>query len=71
VIKDTGKGIDEQSIVMTLDGKRVDGEYDPDRYKYKYPLTRSLTSGTHTVTIQASDKAGHPAKTTTSTFTVQ
>jgi hypothetical protein len=70
-IKDTGKGIDESSTVMTLDEKRVDGVYDPDRYLYKYPLTRTLASGRHTVTVQAADKAGHPAKTQTSTFTVQ
>lgn len=70
-IQDTGKGIDESSIVMTLDDTRVAGEYDPDRYLYKYLLTRTLASGRHTVTVQAADKAGHPAKTQTSTFIVQ
>ena len=70
-LKDTGKGIDQSSIVMTLDGTRVVGEYDPDRYRYKYPLTRTLAPGRHTITVQAADKAGHPAKTQTSTFTAQ
>jgi hypothetical protein len=70
-IKDIGKGVDEASIVMTLDGKRLDGEYDPDRYTYKYPLTRTLASGRHILTIQAADKAGHSAQQQTSTFTVQ
>jgi hypothetical protein len=70
-IKDVGKGVDEASIVMTLDGKRLSGEYDPDRYTYKYPLTRTLASGKHTLTVQAADKAGHSAQQQTSTFTVQ
>lgn len=70
-IKDTGKGIDESSIIMTLDGEQMDGEYDPDRDRYKYPLTRKLAPGTHTLTVQANDKAGNPAKTRTSKFTVK
>ncbi len=71
VIKDTGKGVDESSIVMTFDGKRVSGEYDPDRRKVSYPLTKKLASGTHTLTVQALDKAGHAAKAMKSTFTVK
>ena len=71
IIKDVGKGVDEKSIVMQLDGKRVDGEYDPDRDKYAYPLTKALKSGKYTLTVQAIDKAGNPAKTQSSTFTIQ
>lgn len=70
-ITDIGKGIDASSIVMTLDGKRVDGEYDPDRRLYKYPLTRTAASGRHTLAVQAADKAGHPAQPQTSDFTIQ
>jgi len=71
VIKDVGKGVDESSIVIKLDGKRVDGEYDPDRRKVSYPLPKKLRAGTHTLTIHASDKAGNAAKPRTSTFTVK
>ncbi len=70
-INDVGKGVDENSIIITLDGKRIDGEYDPDRSKVKFTLTKKLPSGKHTLTVQASDKAGNPAKLKTSTFNVQ
>lgn len=70
-IKDVGKGVDEDTIIMKLDGKRIDGEYDPDRYRVKYTLTKKLSSGTHTLSVQASDKAGNPAKSKASTFTVK
>lgn len=71
IIKDVGKGIDEASIVMKLDEKRVDGEYDPDRNKFAYTLTGKLKSGTHTLTVQAADKAGNQAKPQISKFTVK
>jgi hypothetical protein len=71
IIKDVGKGIDETSIVMKLDEKRVDGEYDPDRNKFAYTLTGKLKSGTHTLTVQAADKAGNQAEMRTSKFTVK
>lgn len=71
IITDVGKGIDEGSLVMKLDGKAVDGEYDPDRSKYAYPLTKSLAAGTHTLSVQAADKAGNPAKPQTVTFRVK
>ena len=71
IIKDVGKGVDESTIRMTLDGKSVDGEYDPDRYKFTYQLTKNLSSGKHALTVQASDKAGNPAKTQTVTFFVK
>ena len=70
IITDVGKGVDEAAIVMKLDGKTVDGEYDPDRDKYAYPLTKPLKVGTHTLSVQAADKAGNPAKPKTVTFTV-
>ena len=71
IIQDVGKGVDEDSIVMLLDGKRIDGEYDPDRHRVSYSLTKTLSSGTHTLTVQASDNAGHPAASKTSTFFVK
>ena len=71
VIKDVGKGVDEASIVMTLDGKRVDGEYDPDRDKYTAQLTKKLAPGKHTLKVQASDKAGNPAKSQTVTLMIK
>jgi hypothetical protein len=71
IIKDLGKGVDESTLIMTLDGKRVDGEYDPDRDKLTYRLTKTLSSGKHSLTIQASDKAGNPAKTQTAIFFVK
>ena len=71
LIKDTGKGVDENSIVMLLDGKPVDGEYDPDRNKFSASLTKTLSAGKHTLIVQASDKAGNPAKTKTATFVVK
>ncbi|MCP4400161.1 MAG: M23 family metallopeptidase [bacterium] len=71
IIKDVGKGVDQSSIVMTLDGKRIGAEYDPDRRKVSYFLTQTLAPGKHTLAVKASDKAGHPAKTRSVTFRVQ
>ena len=71
MIKDVGKGVDEATIVMKLDGREVDGEYDPDRRKFSYSLTKKLPAGKHTLSVQASDKAGNSAKPQTSTFTVR
>ena len=71
IINDIGKGVDENSIVMSLDGKPVDGEYDPDRDKFSFSLTKALSAGKHTLTVQAKDKAGNPAKTRTATFIVK
>lgn len=70
-IEDEGKGVNESSIVMTLDGKRVDGEFDPDRSRYTYQLTKNLAPGKHAVTVQASDKAGNPAQAKSATFTIK
>lgn len=70
IIKDRGKGVDEKSIVMLLDGKPVDGEYDPDRDKYSSSLSKTLTAGTHTLVVQAHDKAGNPATSKTAAFIV-
>ena len=71
VIKDVGKGVDEAGLRMMLDGKRLDAEYDPDRRKLSYFLTQTLASGKHTLSVEASDKAGHPAQSQTSTFRVK
>ncbi|GAK55995.1 peptidase family M23 [Candidatus Vecturithrix granuli] len=71
IIHDVGKGVDENSIVMSLDGRPVAGEYDPDRDKFSFSLTKSLSAGKHTLTVQAKDKAGNPAKTRTAKFVVK
>ncbi|MBD3307386.1 peptidoglycan DD-metalloendopeptidase family protein [candidate division KSB3 bacterium] len=71
IIKDVGKGVAEPSIRMTLDDKTLDGEYDPDRDKFAYTVPTPLAPGTHTLTVQAADRAGNPATTATSTFRVQ
>jgi hypothetical protein len=61
IIEDRGKGVDEDSIVMELDGVRVDAEYDPDRDKVAFVLERPLRPGKHILRIQASDLAGNKA----------
>ncbi len=71
LIKDVGKGVDEDSIVVLLDGTKMDAEYDPDRDKVSYSLTKKLISGKHTLEIRASDKAGNSATSKTSTFTAK
>ncbi len=70
-ITDVGKGVNEGSIVMQLDGKTVFGEFDPDRATYTYLLTKSLPAGKHTLTVQAADRAGNQAVTQTAVFVVQ
>jgi hypothetical protein len=71
IITDVGKGVAESSIVMTLDGRRVAGEYDPDRRKYEYTLSGPLAAGAHTLRVQAADRAGHPAQQREATFYVK
>ncbi|PID60192.1 hypothetical protein CSB45_00605 [candidate division KSB3 bacterium] len=70
VIRDTGKGVDTDTLMMLLDDKPLAAEYDPDRHTLSYFLTQRLASGKHTLRIEASDKAGHPAKSQSSRFTV-
>jgi len=71
VIQDQGKGVDEASIVMELDGVVLDAEYDPDRNKAAFPLERPLKSGKHTLRVQASDLAGNKAVPVQSEFWVK
>ncbi|MCI0528687.1 MAG: hypothetical protein L0Y56_14715, partial [Nitrospira sp.] len=59
IIRDRGKGVDEASIVMELDGIAVDAEYDPDRDKVAFQLERPLKPGKHTLRVRASDLAGN------------
>ncbi len=71
IIEDRGKGVDEDSILMELDGVRVDAEYDPDRDKVAFVPERPLRSGKHTLRIQASDLAGNKATPIQSEFWVE
>jgi hypothetical protein len=71
IIEDRGKGVDEDAVVMELDGVRVDAEYDPDRNKAAYSPERRLSAGKHTLRVQASDLAGNRAVPTQSEFWVE
>jgi hypothetical protein len=71
IIRDRGKGVDEASIAMELDGVVVDAEYDPDRNKVAFQLERSLKPGKHTLRVRASDLAGNKAAPVQSEFWVK
>jgi hypothetical protein len=71
ILRDEGKGIDENMIVMRLDGQAVAGEFDPDRSQYTYHLTEKLAPGKHILMVQAADLAGNQAQTRTATFIVR
>jgi len=68
--KDIGSGIDFLSLLVTLDGKVVDAEFDPDRGWFSHKLQRPLLPGRHTMKINIKDKAGNKAKEAVSIFFV-
>ena len=60
-VNDYGKGVDESSIRVTLDGRRLETEYDPDRHWAASVLPAQLRLGRHYLHVTARDQAGNYA----------
>lgn len=70
-LTDAGMGVDEGSVKVSLDGRRLDYEYDPDRRRVTAPIGFQLIRGDHSLIIEASDRAGNEASVFLGEFTVR
>jgi hypothetical protein len=61
-VKDETSGVDERSIMMEIDGKKVNSSYNSEKGIVSYKPAQALSEGKHTVMIEASDKAGNKAE---------
>ncbi len=68
-IIDELSGIDPASVRLILDGQLVNGSYDNISKIISYTPGADLASGSHSVTLNASDMAGNPV-TAGSSFTI-
>jgi hypothetical protein len=70
LMEDVGMGLDEESMLMLLDGKKVEAEFDPDRNKLSYQLENALAPGPHDLRVVVKDLAGNEALPLVSRFRV-
>ena len=69
-ITDKGKGVDPFSLEVTLNDRRVDCEYDPDRKWVRIEDLKALKSGVNRLVVAVNDFAGN-SNTRTFSFTLQ
>ena len=70
-LEDRGSGIGgSDSILMTIDGIQVYGEYDYEAHRVKYKVRNPLMIGPHTITVTVCDNAGNSSEKTWE-FTIQ
>jgi len=60
IINDRGKGIDDEKIILKINGRKLSDEYDPDRkwIKPEFPV-QYFRKGKNTIYIYAEDRAGN------------
>jgi hypothetical protein len=58
-LRDKGKGIDERSVVLFLNGQKSAGEYDPDWGHILIDEFRHLRKGSNDLVVHAADFAGN------------
>jgi hypothetical protein len=56
---DKGKGIDDETIAIFLNGRKIDGEYDPDWSHIILENLPGLKSGINDLLVRVSDLAGN------------
>lgn len=64
IIKDKGKGVNDDTLKITINGKYIDCEYDPDRDHVKIENTRALKKGENRIYIRIKDYAGNASSKT-------
>ena len=63
-ISDLGKGVDERTIAIVLNGRNVDAEYDPDWNHVLIADGKYWRRGKNNLRVRASDHAGNPSEKT-------
>ncbi|MCK4764111.1 MAG: M23 family metallopeptidase [Candidatus Aminicenantes bacterium] len=58
-IKDKGKGVNDNTLKITINGRRIECEYDPDRDHVKLEDLRALKKGENKIFIGIEDYAGN------------
>ena len=58
-LRDRGKGIDDRTLAIFLNGQQVDGEYDPDWAHVLINDTAGLRKGKNDLLVQVADFAGN------------
>lgn len=58
-LRDRGKGIDDRTLAIFLNGQQVDGEYDPDWAHVLINDTAGLKKGKNDLLVQVADFAGN------------
>lgn len=58
-LRDRGKGIDDQTVAVFLNGRKVDSEYDPDWGHIQIDALGGLLRGKNELRVQAADYAGN------------
>ena len=69
-VTDTGSGVNASSVVMTMDGAKVNAVFNSTTGIVAYTPAKALSYGVHNFTVSASDEVGNSA-TNTSTFTIE
>lgn len=59
VIKDKGKGVNDNTLQVKINNTIIDCEYDPDRDHVKIENVRALKKGENRIYISIKDYAGH------------
>lgn len=71
-VSDTGCGIDLSSVELTVDGKKVKWDYDPDYSRIEILRhNRIWSGGTHTIELRLKDGAGNEMKPLTAWYVVR
>lgn len=65
---DLGSGIDAGTISMSLDGEKVEPDFEPSSGVLSYTPSTPLSAGKHTLSIEVSDKVGNKTKLASSHF---
>ena len=60
-VRETGSGVDAESVVATLDGRRIVCEWDEHRRRLLLPVPRSHPAGPATFHVEVADRAGNTA----------
>jgi hypothetical protein len=58
-LRDRGKGIDERTVAVFLNGRKVDSEYDPDWGHIVIAGTKKMRRGKNDLLVKAADFAGN------------
>lgn len=70
-VTDYGKGVDDDTIQITLDGHRISAYYDPDRKWAAHVFHNPPKKGRHTLHVTARDHAGNAAIPASAVFYVK